>query len=128
MKFVLLNSMFSCSCIHLPESFVIDLDRIGAICSEIEKRIPIAQRGRLHFAFLPDEEIRTLNREYRGKDSTTDVLSFHYYDDFSQLGDDEVAGECIFSEARILSQAEEHGHSPQKEFEILAIHSILHII
>lgn len=70
-----------------------------------------------------------LNREYRGIDKTTDVLSFHYFDDFSDLDDRvDTAGECIFSEQKILSQARDFGHSPEEEFEILCIHSILHIL
>lgn len=86
------------------------------------------QNGILNIAFLSDEEIRVLNRDHRGIDKTTDVLSFHYYDDFSDLGSDDIAGEIILSESRILAQALEHQHSPQKETEILVLHSILHII
>ena len=58
--------------------------------------MPITQRGILNIAFLPDEEIQILNREYRGIDKTTDVLSFHYFDDFSDLDPaTDIAGECI---------------------------------
>ena len=56
------------------------------------------------------------------------MLSFHYYDDFSGLGADETAGEIILSESRIISQAIEHGHTSERECEILVLHSILHII
>lgn len=45
--------------------------------------MPIVQNGILNIALLSDEEIQVLNRDHRGIDSTTDVLSFHYYDDFS---------------------------------------------
>ena len=90
--------------------------------------MPIPQHGILNIALLGDDEIQVLNRDHRGIDSTTDVLSFHYYDDFSGIGTDETAGEIILSESRIISQALEHGHSSQKECEILVLHSILHII
>jgi probable rRNA maturation factor len=90
--------------------------------------VHITQNGILNIAWLTDDEIQTLNREHRGIDSTTDVLSFHYYDDFSDLDIDETAGEIILSESRILSQAEDHGHNPERECEILIIHSILHIL
>lgn len=57
------------------------------------------------------------------------MLSFHYFEDFSTLDEKtDVAGECIFSEAKILSQSVEHGHSPEEEFYILLIHSVLHIL
>ena len=90
--------------------------------------IPIPQKGILNIAFLSDEEIRVLNRDHRWIDSTTDVLSFHYFEDFADISDEEVAGEIILSESRILSQAVEHSHSPERELEILIIHSILHIL
>ena len=82
----------------------------------------------INISFVSDEEMQALNKKYRNKDETTDVLSFHYFEDFSDLSDDEVAGECIFSHARILSQADEYSHTPNAEFEILLIHSVLHIL
>jgi len=41
--------------------------------------------------FLDDDSIKNLNKNYRNIDKTTDVLSFHYFDDFSNLLDDDVA-------------------------------------
>ncbi len=131
--------MFSFLFINHPGKFSLDESRIARI---FELLAPVLlphqeegkwgsisdQKGILNIAFLSDEEIRMLNNQYRGIDSTTDVLSFHYFEDFSLLSDTDVAGEIILSESRILSQAEEHGHKPQKECEILVLHSILHII
>jgi rRNA maturation RNase YbeY len=48
-----------------------------------------------------------LNNNYRKINENTDVLSFHYFDDFSLLNDDAVAGEIILSEEKIKSQAKE---------------------
>lgn len=130
--------MFSFQIINHPEKFALDESRIARI---FELVTPVLmpdeeewwesisdQKGILNIAFLSDEEIRTLNFQYRGIDSTTDVLSFHYFEDFLGLSDADIAGEIILSESRILSQAEEHAHTPQKECEILVLHSILHII
>jgi rRNA maturation RNase YbeY len=50
-----------------------------------------------------------LNKEYRNIDKTTDVLSFHYYDNFSELSNEDIAGEIILSESKIISQAKEYG-------------------
>jgi probable rRNA maturation factor len=138
--------MFRYQLINHPESFILDelrIDRIFELVSVVPHASVIArneaiqvseshkktfQNGILNIAFLSDEEIQVLNREHRGIDKTTDVLSFHYYDDFSGLSADDVAGEIILSESRILAQALEHGHTPQRECEILVLHSILHII
>jgi probable rRNA maturation factor len=120
--------MFHFSLINEPHDFRIDIQKLTDIFAYIGAHVDIPQQGTLNFAFLSDAEIQALNHEYRGIDATTDVLSFHYFEDFSEVNDDEVVGECIFSEAKILTQATEHGHSPRQEFEILAIHSILHIL
>lgn len=130
--------MFSFQIINHPEKFVLDESRIARIFELVTSVLMpdeeewwegiSDQKGILNIAFLSDEEIRILNNQYRGIDSTTDVLSFHYFEDFSELSDMEIAGEIILSESRILAQAEEHAHTPQKECEILVLHSILHII
>lgn len=120
--------MFSYQIINTPSDFSLDENRISLIFQDVHNTVKIPQNGILNIAFLSDEEIRVLNRDHRGIDKTTDVLSFHYYDDFSELSADDVAGEIILSESRILSQALEHQHSPQRECEILLIHSILHIL
>jgi probable rRNA maturation factor len=94
----------------------------------VTKEVDMPQNGTLNIAFLTDSEIQELNKSYRGKDKSTDVLSFHYFDDFTDVSSDEVAGEIILSESHILTQAKEYNHTPRKECEILIIHSILHIL
>lgn len=119
--------MFVHQYINTPESFLLDKTRIARVF-ELVQSVPHAQNGTLNIAWLFDEEIQILNRDHRGIDKTTDVLSFHYFDDFSVLSTTDIVGEIILSESRIISQAEEHNHSPQKESEILILHSILHIL
>jgi rRNA maturation RNase YbeY len=45
----------------------------------------------LNIVFLDDDSIQKLNNQYRNIDKSTDVLSFHYFDDFSQLNNDDIA-------------------------------------
>lgn len=90
--------------------------------------VDIAQAGIVNIAFLSDDEIQELNKNYRNIDKTTDVLSFHYFEDFSGLQSDDIAGEIIMSEAKILSQATEYGNTPEAEFTKLLIHSTLHLL
>lgn len=124
----LIISMFSFQCINHPESFTIDEVRISEIFRHISETVDIPQQWILNIAFLPDSEIQILNSQYRNIDSSTDVLSFHYYDDFSDVEGDEIAGEIILSESRIITQALENNLTSSRECEILVIHSILHII
>lgn len=120
--------MFSYQLLSHPENFSIENIRISEICTYIADIVSIPQWGILNIAFISDEEIRVLNHQYRGIDSTTDVLSFHYFDDFSTLWEEEIVWEIIMSESRIVTQAKEHWHSEKEEFETLLIHGILHIL
>jgi probable rRNA maturation factor len=68
-----------------------------------------------------DAELRRLNREFRGKDSATDVLSFESADP-SSLGD------IAISLQRARSQAREFGHPVEQEVSILMLHGVLHLM
>ena len=82
----------------------------------------------LSISFVDNKEIRELNNNYRKIDKETDVLSFHYYDDFSNLDQDEVAWEVILSEEKIIEQWKEYKLWSELEFYKLFIHSTLHIL
>ena len=85
-----------------------------------------------------DEQIRYLNRNYRGKDEPTDVLAFSFESDKTLATDsaafilppDDVVhlGEVIISCPRAIIQAEEHKHSIWMEIAILIIHGVLHLL
>ena len=120
--------MFDILFIHPWERVNLAPERPSLIAALVDKYVDIPQKWVLHVACISDEEMRTLNHTYRQKDSTTDVLSFHYFDDFSWLKKDEVAGEIVLSESCIIAQADEHGHSIDRETEILILHGVLHIL
>lgn len=120
--------MFSYELIDIPESLNIPRAGIDAIFLSISHEVPLSQNGLINIAFIDDERMQWLNRVYRGKDSTTDVLSFHYFDDFSQMKSDDVAGEIVLSHEKIISQAHMHAHTPEKETQILVLHGLLHIL
>lgn len=68
------------------------------------------------------ELMRQLNRDFRQVDSVTDVLSF-------PLGpENEINGEIYICWPKVLSQAQEYGHSRQREFAYLLAHGILHLL
>lgn len=81
------------------------------------------------------EEIKELNREYRGKDSVTDVLSFPQFNNSDELyyeleeAETEVLmGDVVLCYDRAVSQAEEYGTGITREFVYLFVHSILHLM
>jgi len=100
--------MFQYQIITQP-NFIIKEKIIQEIFENVFQNVEKKQSGTLNIVFVSGEEIQTLNKNYRKKDSVTDVLSFHYYDDFSSLKSEEIAGEMIFCEEKIISQAVEYG-------------------
>lgn len=80
--------------------------------------------------FVEAEEIRALNRDYRGVDKVTDVLSFPQFDDLNMLPEEgEIClGDVVICEERARQQAEEFGHSFEREIIYLFTHSILHLL
>jgi probable rRNA maturation factor len=88
----------------------------------------------LSVTFVDNDRIREINKEYRHKDSATDVISFA----LEEMGEDEVEivgaemprmlGDIIISIERTKEQAEEYGHSFDRELGFLALHGFLHFL
>lgn len=88
--------------------------------------------------YLTDNDnIQVLNCEHRGKDMPTDVLSFPMLefenglmlDDIGDYFNDVlILGDIIISVERAISQAEEYGHSFERELGFLLCHSVLHLL
>ncbi|HAQ41481.1 MAG TPA: rRNA maturation RNase YbeY [Clostridiales bacterium] len=76
-------------------------------------------------SFVTNEEIRELNREYRNVDSETDVLSFPMDDEFDGKI---ILGDIVISTQRIIEQANDFGHSLEREMIYLTVHSMLHLL
>lgn len=96
----------------------------------------------LNVILTDNEEIRAINKEHRNIDKATDVLSFPMVDytipsDFSHLEDDDsyfnfetgelILGDIIISVDKILEQAEDYGHSAERELAFLVAHSMMHL-
>lgn len=109
-------------------NFSINTKTIDEIFNNISNNIDIQQKWTLNIVFMDDDSIQNLNKNYRNIDKATDVLSFHYFEDFSQLNNDDIAWEIILSENKIAIQAKEYWLWEEKEFYKLLIHSILHIL
>lgn len=90
-----------------------------------------------------NEEIREMNARFREIDRATDVLSFPMVDynepgnfEFLEEADEYfhpesgelMLGDIVISKEKVLSQAEEYGHSPKREYAFLIAHSMLHLM
>ena len=87
-------------------------------------------RSEISVTFVDMEEIHQLNRDYREVDSPTDVLSFPQFDDLNDLPEDgEIAlGDVVICKQKAEEQAEEFGHSFEREIIYLFVHSVLHLL
>ncbi len=85
-------------------------------------------------SFVNNAKIHELNREYREKDRPTDVLSFPMWekeelDDGTALDGHAVTlGDIIISAEKAQAQAQEYGHSIEREIAFLSVHSTLHLL
>ncbi len=78
-------------------------------------------------SFVTNDEIKELNREYRNVDSETDVLSFPMDDD-DEFDGVIILGDIVISTQKIIEQANDFGHSLEREMIYLTVHSMLHLL
>lgn len=86
----------------------------------------------LSLTFVDNETIHEINREYRGVDRPTDVISFALEEgeELEIVGTDlpRVLGDIIISVPKAREQAKEYGHSFMRELGFLAVHGFLHLL
>jgi probable rRNA maturation factor len=114
-----------------PYQVDIDLDRLINVVQSALKACAVTN-AELTIVITSDEVVCDLNRQYRGVDAPTDVLSFQ-----SSPGDDDFVvneeassylGDIIIAAPTAAKQAEVAGHPPGEEILLLAIHGVLHLL
>lgn len=83
----------------------------------------VGLKGQVTVLLTTDEAIRKLNRQFRGRNKATDVLSFPA----EGPGSEEIAGDLAISVTTALGQAAEQGHSLSTEIRVLILHGLLHL-
>lgn len=85
-------------------------------------------------SFVGNEKIQDINRDYRGKDQPTDVISFAMEEEgegevpIQGLDQPRMLGDIIISLDRTKEQAADYGHSFERELGFLAVHGFLHLL
>ncbi|MEK3881615.1 rRNA maturation RNase YbeY [Paenibacillus sp. PL2-23] len=124
--------------VNIPDAWIEKLQELLRLAGEAEGM----SEGEVTLTFVDDAAIHELNREYRGIDRPTDVLSFAMQDDgteeldiiFEVESEDELdpisgmLGDIIISVERAVSQSQEYGHSLEREIGFLFVHGYLHLI
>lgn len=105
----------------------------GFVCSDVKLAVELV--------FVDEEEIKTLNKQLRNTDQVTDVLSFPTLDGIKgepikkkdhlfELDENGnlLIGSIAICQKRAEEQAEEYGHSLQRELHYLTVHGIMHCL
>lgn len=116
---------------EVTEEHIALVDKLLQHAAKVEN---IEEGSEVSITFVTNEAIHEINREYRDKDQPTDVISFA----LEELGEGEVQiigegiprilGDIIISTDRTKEQAEEYGHSFERELGFLAVHGFLHLL
>ena len=114
---------------------LVDEDSVRRIARRVLKAEGVTPPYEVSLVFTDSETVERLNRDYRGVDEATDVLAFGMLpqgegDSPFALPPDGVTrlGEVIISYPQAVEQADEQGHSVDKELALLIIHGILHLL
>lgn len=104
------------------------MEKAAEYCLELEG--VDTDRSEVSVTFVSAEEIRALNRDFRDTDRVTDVLSFPQFEDLNDVPDfgEICLGDVVICSDRVREQAQELGHSIERETIYLFTHSILHLL
>ena len=86
------------------------------------------KNANMSIIFIGDDKMHELNKEYRGVDRTTDVLSFALEDNQDINLPIRELGDVFISIPKMIEQAKEFNHSEKRELSFLACHGLLHLL
>ena len=105
---------------------------IRRACTATLREQAFGSGAEISVMLVDDQQIQELNRRHRNIDRPTDVLSFPLGEDGVYDCDPETGllqlGDIVISLERAAAQAEEYGHSFEREVAYLTVHSVLHLL
>lgn len=114
------------SIVEIEEELIGTLHRVVEACLDYEGW---EKDYEVSLSLVDNVEIQQLNRDYRGKDNPTDVLSFPMIDDETPLmGEEKILGDIVISVEKAVEQAKEYNHSFYREMCFLTVHSMFHLM
>lgn len=101
---------------------------IKNVCDLTFKKLKV-KNPIFNIVIVNNKKIREINKNYRGKDEPTDVISFAFEETENiNLEDKRFLGEIYISIDKAISQAKEYNHSLKREICFLTIHGLLHLL
>ena len=108
-----------------------DVPRSGGsrgLAAWLGRYAPARARGEVCVAIVSDRRMRALNRQFRGKDAVTDVLSFPASDAGPSSAAAAFRGDIVIAAGVAARQARAAGHGVATEMRVLALHGLLHLL
>lgn len=106
-------------------------DSFLSILAETKKVLNLSKNFTCSVILVTSEKIQEINKEYRGKDQSTDVISFALQDVENVVVNEEVEnelGDIFINVDAVVQQANEYGHSEKREISFLFTHGLLHLL
>ena len=105
---------------------------IRRACIAVLKMEEFHDAAEVEVSFVDDKQIHEMNMEFRNIDRPTDVLSFPLGEDgvydINPATGAKMLGDIVISVEHAKAQAEEYGHTFQREMAFLTVHSMLHLL
>lgn len=114
------------SIVNLQRKFKLDTNLLAKLVESLSSSVDEASNKVFAVAFISDRRMKELNKLFRGKDSTTDVLSFPQEPDEFDPDKDNL-GDIVISVEQAQKQAEENGLTLDGEIKQLILHGVLHL-
>lgn len=116
-----------------------DTEKLDALARRVLGRIALDREldedMEVGVLWVDDSYIHTLNKQYRGKDCSTDVLSFALREQMEEEPavmedpfEEMLLGDIVISLETARRQAEEYGHTLEREVAFLLVHGMLHLL
>ena len=116
-------------CLQVPQPADLDIEKTIARAAEAALKEEGAAGAWLSATVADDDYVRALNRDYRGIDRPTDVLSFPMEEGADIVAEpDGFLGDIVLSLPTAQGQAVEYGHSLLRELSFLTVHGALHLL
>ncbi len=119
--------------VNLQRKIKIEAKAFSPFAEALLGAVEEIEGGEFSVAFVSDRRMRELNKFFRGKDATTDVLSFpHVPDDWNAgilpaMSEARFFGDIVISIEQAARQAEENNLTLENEIKQLMLHGVLHL-
>ncbi len=113
--------------VNLQRKIKLDAKAFEPFVRSVAEAVDETEGGSFSIAFMSDRRMRELNKMFRGKDATTDVLSFPHEADEFETADEHYLGDIVISVEQAAKQAAENGLTLDAELKQLILHGVLHL-